>query len=94
MSACLAWLLKNAPSSLHFCFQCSVEETANGGVHVHLKPSMPGNRNPMLRENSIVVLTLSRPPGKGSLDWVQGGRGRGGRRSNGSPEGPHHKRQR
>ncbi|KAL0032313.1 hypothetical protein WJX79_004546 [Trebouxia sp. C0005] len=72
----------------------SVDETASGGVHVHLKPSMPGNRSSMLRENSLVVLTLSKPPAKGALEWVQGGRGRGPRRQNGSSDEPHHKRQR
>ena len=73
---------------------CSVDETASGGVHVHLKPSMPGNRSSMLRENSLVVLTLSKPPTKGALEWVLGGGGRGARRQNGSFDDPHHKRQR
>ena len=73
---------------------CSVDETASGSVHVHLKPSMPGNRSTMLRENSLVVLTLNKPPAKGPLEWVQGGRGRGARRQNGCSDDPHHKRQR
>ncbi len=73
---------------------CSVDETASGSVHVHLKPSMPGNRSSMLRENSLVVLTLNKPPAKGALEWVQGGRGRGARRQNGSSDDPPHKRQR
>ena len=73
---------------------CSVDETASGSVHVHLKPSMPGNRSSMLRENSLVVLTLSKPPAKGVLEWVQGGRGRGARRQNSSSDDPPHKRRR
>ena len=48
----------------------------------------------MLREKSLVVLTLSKPPAKGALEWVQGGRGRGARRQNGSSDDHHHKRQR
>ncbi|KAL0034221.1 hypothetical protein WJX77_004006 [Trebouxia sp. C0004] len=72
----------------------SVDETASGSVHLHLKPSMPGNRSSMLRENSLVVLTLSKPPAKGALEWVQGGRGKGARRQNNIADDPHHKRQR
>ena len=73
---------------------CSVDETASGSVHVHLKPCVPGSRSSMLREKSLVVLTLSKPPAKGALEWVQGGRGRGARRQNGSSDDHHHKRQR
>ena len=55
---------------------CSVEETASGAVHLHMKPCA-GNRASNVREGSIVVLALSRPPPRGALEWALGGRGRG-----------------
>lgn len=72
---------------------CSVEETASGAVHLHMRPCTGGNRSSNPREGSIVVLTLSRPPPKGALDWAQGTRGRG-HHGGKDTQGPTHKRQR
>lgn len=63
---------------------CSVEETASGAVHLHIKPSA-GNRPATVREGSIVVLTLTRPPPRGALEWAQGGQGKGRHGGKGSP---------
>lgn len=63
---------------------CSVEETASSAVHLHMKPCS-GNRSSNVREGSIVVLTLSRPPPRGALEWAQGARGRGRHGGRGSP---------
>lgn len=68
---------------------CSVEETASGAVHVHMKPGA-GSRASNPREGSIVVLTLSRPPPKGALEWARGRGPPGGRNTH----GPAAKRQR
>ena len=63
---------------------CSIEETASGAVHLHMKPCA-GNRASNVREGSIVVLTLGRPPPRGTLEWVQGARGRGHHGAKGLP---------
>ena len=63
---------------------CSVEETASGAVHLHMKPCA-GSRASNVREGSIVVLTLSRPPPRGALEWALGGRGRGHHGGTGPP---------
>lgn len=63
---------------------CSVEETASGAVQLHMKPCS-GNRSSNIREGSIVVLTLGRPPHRGALEWAQGARGRGHHGGRGSP---------
>lgn len=61
-----------------------MEETASGAVHLHIKPSA-GNRPSTVREGSIVVLTLTRPPPRGALEWAQGDQGKGRHGGKGSP---------
>lgn len=64
-------LFSCSSSLLTWACTCSVEETASGWVHLHIRPT--GGARSALRENNIVVLTLSRPPAKGALEWVKGG---------------------